>query len=160
MNQQALTACLVDPILWIGYLAYNCYIAKCIHITYRPDTPMKCHHPIGSIVKAKIIISYHSSPVAPQRTVGRIAIMWSCIGTQAEPEKVVTLAAVDTEQNQRVAIPSAIQITAETTSYHVVDISVVVCSDHQGIGGSYNHQLVYAKSGRENLAIKISCTWI
>lgn len=75
MNQQALTACLVDPILWISYLVYNCYIAKCIHITYRPDTPMKCHHPIGSIVKAKIIISYHSSPVAPQRTVGRIAIM-------------------------------------------------------------------------------------
>jgi len=80
------------------------------------------------------------------------------LGRRQNLKKFVTLAAVDTEQNQRVAIPSAIQITAETTSYHVVDISVVVCSDHQGIGGSYNHQLVYAKSGGENLAIKISCT--
>ena len=105
-------------------------------------TPVECHYSSGTVDEAEIIISYHSSPVAPQRTVGRIAIAGSSIGAQAEHEETFT----------RVpnAVASCNRITTGTICFHVVAVSVVVCPDHQGIGGPHNHQLVYARSGRES----------
>jgi len=57
MNQQALTARLADPILWIGYLAYNCYIA--IWLTGQ-TLPWNVITPLAVLSKLK-----SSSPITP-----------------------------------------------------------------------------------------------